>query len=265
MSVIEKSGVMKYKDKDGQVYIMLPITTADKVDGAVSFYEQELTEEEKAQARANIGAISADEVPESGGAEQVQSDYDQNDSTAVDFIKNRPFYDVSETIFDGDVTTELDDILIPGAITGDVSYEKATIDGIGHTYKVSVNDETYECMSKQAIVGAVTYYIGNYMVYAAHDESITEDMLVENNIEDTGEPFCIISDFDSDDGSHIISIIFTTEAGTYNLKVEKILDRKQLDEKFIPSTIVRASDIPTVEDIDAICGTSIDLSSEVKF
>ena len=34
----------------------------------------------------------------------VQSDYNQNDSTAKDYIKNRPFYEISNIIFQGDVT-----------------------------------------------------------------------------------------------------------------------------------------------------------------
>lgn len=33
MAVIEKSGIMKYKDKAGNVYLMLPITTVANVDG----------------------------------------------------------------------------------------------------------------------------------------------------------------------------------------------------------------------------------------
>ena len=34
----------------------------------------------------------------------VQSDYNQNDSTAKDYIKNRPFYEISNIIFQGDIT-----------------------------------------------------------------------------------------------------------------------------------------------------------------
>lgn len=34
----------------------------------------------------------------------IQSDYNQNDSTAKDYIKNRPFYENSNIIFQGDVT-----------------------------------------------------------------------------------------------------------------------------------------------------------------
>lgn len=34
----------------------------------------------------------------------IQSDYNQNDSIASDYIKNRPFYEISNIIFQGDVT-----------------------------------------------------------------------------------------------------------------------------------------------------------------
>lgn len=244
MSVIEKSGVMKYKDKDGQVYIMLPITTADKVDGAVSFYEQELTEEEKAQARANIGAISADEVPESGGSEQIQSDYDQNDSSAMDYIKNRPFYDVSETVFDKDVTTV--------SVESSIYYEQdteivdtATVED-GDIYEVIVDSTTYLYELDTSFI-----YFGNLYLYI-EQASINNDMTIEEYTElmeqmipgisakvvDTGEKFFIgiisgVTDF------------YTTEAGTYHFTISKITDLKQLDEKYIPDTIARVSDIPT--------------------
>ena len=33
MAVIEKSGILKYKDKAGNVYLMLPITSMDNVEG----------------------------------------------------------------------------------------------------------------------------------------------------------------------------------------------------------------------------------------
>lgn len=66
MAVIENSAFIKYKDEDGNVYLVYPITTKDNVDGldeietelatAVKFVSQELTEEQKAIVRANIGA-----------------------------------------------------------------------------------------------------------------------------------------------------------------------------------------------------------------
>lgn len=80
MAVIEKSGFLKYKDAQGNTNLMYPITTKDNVDGmdeidahvasqdnphnvtadqigAISYSAQSLTDEQKAQARANIEAV----------------------------------------------------------------------------------------------------------------------------------------------------------------------------------------------------------------
>lgn len=69
-------------------------TTQNDIDNltntVVSYNAQEnITDEQKAQARTNIGAISSDEL--------VQSDWNQNDETAKDYVKNRfGCYEVSE-------------------------------------------------------------------------------------------------------------------------------------------------------------------------
>lgn len=66
---------------------------------AVKYVEQELTSEQKAQARSNIGAgtyskpaggIPASDMASGAIPEQVQSDWDQADTTAKDYIKNKP-------------------------------------------------------------------------------------------------------------------------------------------------------------------------------
>lgn len=83
MAIIEKSGFLKYKDASGNTTLMYPITTKDNVDGmddidahvasqenphnvtadqigAISYSAQSLTDEQKAQARANIDAAVSD-------------------------------------------------------------------------------------------------------------------------------------------------------------------------------------------------------------
>lgn len=83
MAIIEKSGFLKYKDASGNTTLMYPITTKDNVDGmddidahvasqenphnvtadqieAISYSAQSLTDEQKAQARTNIGAGTSD-------------------------------------------------------------------------------------------------------------------------------------------------------------------------------------------------------------
>lgn len=56
MAVIEKSGLMKYKDKAGNLYLMLPITNTDNVDGL-----DELIDEAKVLGTA-VAATSSDGV-----------------------------------------------------------------------------------------------------------------------------------------------------------------------------------------------------------
>lgn len=69
---------------------------------SVLYTEQTLTSEQKEQARKNIGI---DELP-SNTAEQIQADYLQNDSSKLDFIKNRPFYEDEPTITEFMPSTE---------------------------------------------------------------------------------------------------------------------------------------------------------------
>lgn len=74
------------------------------VKDIVKYTEQDLTEEQKIQARKNIGAISKDDVV------VEQSDWNQNDETSIDYIKNRPFYeyeDYSDVIFDQDINMSM--------------------------------------------------------------------------------------------------------------------------------------------------------------
>lgn len=72
MAVNELAGFLKYKDANGDINLLLPITSVDNVDGmdeieaaigeTVKFTEQTLTDEQKAQARANVGAISQEDM-----------------------------------------------------------------------------------------------------------------------------------------------------------------------------------------------------------
>ena len=89
----------------------VPSGSTIEPDTSVKYTPQTLTEEQQAQARQNIGAISESEIPASAQADwneadtespayiqnkptipgaQVQSDWNQSDSDAVDYIKNKP-------------------------------------------------------------------------------------------------------------------------------------------------------------------------------
>lgn len=66
-------------------------TDLDNLTNTVVSYsaQENITSEQKAQARTNIGAISSSEL--------VQSDWNQNDTTAKDYVKNRICYE-EETV-----------------------------------------------------------------------------------------------------------------------------------------------------------------------
>lgn len=85
----ENNSIARFKIGDGITNInSLPFVSHHEV---ISYLPQELTEEQKKQARDNIGS----------GDPQIQGDWNQNDETAVDFIKNRTHYETPE------VTTNL--------------------------------------------------------------------------------------------------------------------------------------------------------------
>ena len=104
---------------------------------------------------------------------QVQADWNQNDETALDYVKNRPFYtsDPVETILveERAVTFEDNGGIYLGQLDSTFS---ATI---GETYKVSWDGVTYECTCADFNGHLV---IGNLSIPGAGS--------------DTGEPFLMI-------------------------------------------------------------------------
>ena len=78
-----------------------------------------------------------------GGGGGVQPDWNQNDETAQDYVKNRPFYtgDPVETVLVGESTVSFED---DGGIyvAGFPSTFEATV---GETYKVYWDGTVYEC------------------------------------------------------------------------------------------------------------------------
>ena len=94
---------------------------------------------------------------EGGGASQAQSDWNQNDSTAADYVKNRPFYT-------GDpVETEIFDVVAlmnAGGYQWDIDFEDANCGFdygqnlffdtplvVGDKYKIQYNGANYECIA----------------------------------------------------------------------------------------------------------------------
>ena len=107
------------------------------------------------------------EIP-SGGA---HSDWNQNDSTAADYIKNRPFYtgDPVETVLVEESTVSFAEL---GNGLYMTEFESTFVPTVGEVYKVSWDGTVYECTCVEFSGGTV---IGNLSIAGAGS--------------DTGEPF----------------------------------------------------------------------------
>ena len=106
----------------------------------------------------------------SGGS--VQPDWNQNDSTAADYVKNRPFYtDTMETVL-------VEESTVPFAPADGIymgQLESTFVPTVGETYKVSWDGTVYECTCAD-FSGRTT--IGNLSIMGAGS--------------DTGEPFVMV-------------------------------------------------------------------------
>ena len=115
----------------------------------------------------------------------VQPDWNQNDETQPDYVKNRPFYtgDPVETVLVEETTVPFSDV-------GDVLYmgqiESTFSVTVGETYKVSWDGSTYECTCKDI---EDTLALGNLSILGAGP--------------DTGEPFMMGAN--NDNGIMIIT------------------------------------------------------------
>ena len=173
-----------------------------------------------------------------GSGVAVQSDYAQNDSSAMDYIKNRPFYEIKETIFDQDVTTETDtDIegfsgyFHPTCI---VDYNALTD---GDVFDVNMDGVTYLCEWTDGAIGNL--YI--FMEYLAAAQGMTVDEILANHpeaekIQDTGEPFFIMFNYTENSDGTITedsSFLFKeTAATTHHFIIDGLVIHK-LDSRFL--------------------------------
>ena len=181
------------EDKSSLVAAINEAAASGGSEDAVTYTPQTLTEEQKSQARTNIGAEKAGTgytkpasgIPKSDLAEDVQTslakadtaiqsqtipDWNQNDDTQPDYIKNRPFYtgDPVETVLVEESTVSFAEN--SGLYMAQIqSSFEATV---GETYKVSWDGAAYECTCVKLQNNPA---IGNLSIAGAGS--------------DTGEPF----------------------------------------------------------------------------
>lgn len=152
-------------------------------------------------------------------------DWNQNDSTAPDYVKNRPFYtgDPVETVLVEESTVSFDDNG-GGLYFGQfISTFSATV---GETYNVSWDGTVYEC-SCVDVSGSIV--IGNlYVLGDSHD---------------TGEPFCMIV---ANGRGMEIGTIDTSSSHTFSIS-GLIPEVVKIDAKYLPNTVATKSEVETAQ------------------
>ena len=136
-------------------------------------------------------------------------DWEQNDETAFDYIKNRPFYEYTSTV-------TLVDNLTNGDYTSGSTPQCNFIPG--KSYSVEFNGTLYTDL--------ICRFDGSYNIIAS---------------EDTGQPFYI----DDDGGNSLYVNSGSVNEWTLSIYTTGTAIQK-LDEKFIPDTIARTSDIEDI-------------------
>lgn len=191
-------------------------TSTDIANNYVKYSEfQTLTDEQKAIARTNIGAISSSEL--------VQSDWNQNDETAKDYIKNRICYtkDATETIVLNS-TLPFTDISSSGLTV--FSYQDTSSNikfNEGTTYTVNFDTTSYTCIAFTDDRLSNAVILGNLGIAGMSSA--------------TNEPFAIITDNKGDNGLQIVTNLTGT---SHNVKiVESHTEIVKLDKKYIPDDI----------------------------
>lgn len=155
--------------------------------------------------------MNVDTTGSSGGS--VQPDWNQNDSTATDYIKNRPFYtgDPSETVLVEESTV---------SFRGSGGMYSAQIQSnfeatVGETYKVTWDGATYECV---CVDFRSSLLIGNLSIMGAGS--------------DTGEPFFM----DIINGSGI-GIYTKNTSASHTISISgSIAEVTQIPDKYISNT-----------------------------
>lgn len=150
-----------------------------------------------------------------GGGGGVQPDWNQNDDTQPDYVKNRPFYtgDPVETVLVEESTVSFSErngiyqAVVPSTF-------KATV---GETYKVSWDGTVYECTC--AIVNGLPAF-GNLSIMGAGS--------------DTGEPF-----FMGVENSAKIQIFTADTSASHTISISGFVQEVvKIDEKYLPKGFI---------------------------
>lgn len=151
-----------------------------------------------------------------------RGDWNQNDPTADDYIKNRPFY--SEN---GEAIILKETQLTFDGGYSDIIEAPVTLEA-GKTYKITYNGITYECVAVNS-ASLERSTLGVMPLAAAVTEIVIGNFALLMGAGDTGEPFCMINH----PGEALVVLdVNGAESATVDIKEDVEIVHK-LDKKFI--------------------------------
>lgn len=163
----------------------------------------------------------------SGGGGGIQPNWNQNDKTQSDYIKNRPFYvglTETEWLPETSVLIDTDEIRISSTFQNEIT--------VGNTYSVTFDGTTTE------YIGTKFEYKGQNLVYFGDDFMQVLQGAIKGTIYSAKNGMLIMSTTDE-----------TLIGATHTISIREISEQIiQIDKKYIPSTpefVVDATNLPT--------------------
>mgnify|MGYP001771802937 CR=1 FL=1 len=159
---------------------------------------------------------------EAGGV-GVQPDWNQNDETAADYVKNRPFYtgDPVETVLVEESTVQFTDIggIYAGAI------ESTFSPTVGNAYKVYWDGTDYE----------------SACVEVGQDKCIG-NLSIDGSGPDTGEPFLMYV------RNQEIDVATLDSASYHTISISRfVTEVVKIDAKYLPDTVATKSEVEAAQ------------------
>ena len=184
-----------------------------------------------------------------GSQSGVQSDWNQNDDTKSDYVKNRPFYtgDRVETVFIEESTVSF------AAENGlyMAKFQSTFAATVGETYKVYWDGTVYECTCTFTdLIGIIA--IGNLSIAGAGS--------------DTGEPF-MIGVFNGKG----IQIATTDTSASHTISISGFVQEVvKIDEKYLPTIpadklpAIPADKLPAIPVIEFTTNISVNIGNNTQ-
>ena len=151
------------------------------------------------------------------GKDGVQPDWNQNDETAADYVKNRPFYsgNLVETVLFEESTVSFED--------GFSEFQSTFEATVGETYKVYWDGTAYVCT---CVTSNYNLAIGNLSIIGLGS--------------DTGEPFLMMIN-----NGKGIGIVTTDTLASHTFSISGIAQEvAKIDEKYLPT--IPTDKLPTI-------------------